>query len=297
VVAAPALVIGLAALAGAPARERATRLGQRALGALGPALVLGGYHWLCFGAPWRTGYSFIVNPDFAAGHASGFLGIRLPSADALWGLTFGTRRGLFYIAPVSLPLLIGLLARARERDASALRGGLAFVTLLLINASYYMWWGGAAAGPRHLVPVLGALALGLPWLWQRPRLRLLTLVLAAISLVNMLVIAGVGLEAPEQGDVLLDFAYERLARGQLSALRGASNLGLELGLVRGGTLGPLLVWLAAGAHVLSRQLRELDEAARARALPPALAPCRAPASRGAPRRGALPGGSPRTWSP
>jgi len=228
-----------------------------ALGALGPVLIIAGYHWACFGAPWRTGYSFVVDPKFAAGHASGFLGIRLPRAEALWGLSFGRLRGLFYISPLALALTVGLCVRACKRDWAAGAAALASLALLLVNASYYMWWGGAASAPRHLVPVLGLLALGVPWLWQHRWLRYLCLGLGLVAVINMLGIAAVGLEAPERGDVLRDFVYARLLEGKVSALSGASNLGVEFGLVRGGTLGPLFVWLLVGAHVLYRQVSEI----------------------------------------
>jgi hypothetical protein len=230
-----------------------------ALGALGPVLLIAGYHWACFGAPWRTGYSFVVDPTFAAGHATGFLGIRVPRAEALWGLSFGRLRGLFYISPLALALTVGLVVRAK-RDWAAATAALASLALLLVNASYYMWWGGAASAPRHLVPVLGLLGLGAPWLWQRRGLRYVCLGLGLVALINMLGIAAVGLEAPEHGDVLLDFVYARLLDGKVSALSGASNLGIEFGLVRGGTLGPLFVWLLVGAHVLYRQVGEVPPA-------------------------------------
>jgi hypothetical protein len=253
----PALVLALAMLAHHDRRQWLRWLLGMALGALVPGLVIGGYHYACFGAPWRTGYSFIVNARFAAGHATGFLGIRVPRLEALVGLSFGRFRGLFYVAPVTLLMLVGVLARARLKDAAALGGLLAFSALLLVNSSYYMWWGGAAAGPRHLVPVLGFLALGLPWLWAQRWSRWALYALGAVSVLNMLVIAGVGLEAPERGDVLFDFAYARLLQGRISAIAGASNLGLEFGIVRGGTLGPLVVWMLCGAHILNRQVHEL----------------------------------------
>ena len=257
------LVFALGFVLSSPDRRRAARrcaselLLPMAVGALAPVLIIAGYHWVCFGAPWRTGYSFVVDPKFAAGHASGLLGVRLPTPAGLWGLTFGRRRGLFYVAPLALALLAGMIARARSRDRAALAGAGAFLALLLVNASYYMWWGGAAAGPRHLVPALGLLALGVPWLWQRVWLRYACGALALVSLCNMIGISAVGLEAPEHGDLLRDFVYERLATGKLSALSGASNLGIEFGVVRGGSLGPLIVWLLVGARMLYRQAHEL----------------------------------------
>jgi hypothetical protein len=157
------------------------------------------------------------------------------------------------------------VARARAGDRTALAATLGFTSLLLVNASYYMWWGGAAAGPRHLVPVLGFLALGTPWLCERRWRQWLSGVLGVISIANMAAIAAIGLEAPEHGDVLVDFVYKRLLLGKLSELSGASNLGIEIGLARGGTLGPLLVWLFIGCYMLAQQVHEVGtEPARAR---------------------------------
>ena len=110
-------------------------------------------------------------------------------------------------------------------------------------------------------PLGPAALLVAPWVWAQRWSRWALFALGAVSAVNMLVIAGVGLEAPERGDVLIDFAYARLLQGRLSAIAGASNLGLEFGIVRGGTLGPLVVWMLGGAHILSRQLHELVEGA------------------------------------
>lgn len=266
-VAVPALVVGFSYVVSSPPRSRLRLAAHLALGALGPTAAVAAYHWACFGAPLRTGYAFIVDPVFAAGHARGWLGLRWPTAEALWGLTFGTRRGLFFVAPVTLALVIGLVGQSLRRDRSAQIALAACTTLVLANASYYMWWGGAAAGPRHLVPILGLLALGLPWLWQTPARRRVTWALAAVSLVNMLTICAVGVEAPAHGNVLFDFAYPRLLQGRVSAISGASNLGIELGIVRGGSLGPLLAWLVVGGHVLWQQLRQTPPTKTAPASP------------------------------
>jgi hypothetical protein len=254
----PALVWVAVLLWKRPLRDGLRLVGRLAIGAGAPALLLGAYHAACFGAPWRTGYSFIVDPQFAAGHESGLLGIRLPRLDALWGLTFGRLRGLFYVAPITLLLAAGLAAGARRRDRTELAALLGAIALLLVNASYYMWWGGVAAAPRHLIPVIALLGLGTTALWVRPRLRYGIAALAAVSACSMLLTTAVGLEAPERGDVLFDFVYERALRGQLALLSGASNLGLELGWIRGGSLGPLCAWLMIGAHWLYVRACELD---------------------------------------
>ena len=56
-------------------RARLDALLDFALGAVVPVAVVCAYHTATFGAPWRTGYSFIVNPQFEAGQKAGFLGI------------------------------------------------------------------------------------------------------------------------------------------------------------------------------------------------------------------------------
>jgi hypothetical protein len=129
----------------------------------------------------------------------------------------------------------------------------AFVALLLANAGYYMWWGGAAAGPRHLVPVIAFLAVGLASAWDS-RLNSLAAILLAVSVANVLVLTAVGLEAPDHVDALFSYAYRRLAAGQIASLSGASNLGIRMGMSPSTTLVPILLWLVFGARFLLRRV-------------------------------------------
>lgn len=256
IVAVPSAIVGLWLLLRARGSRWSTA-GQLALGAAGPVLLVCVYHTICFGAPWRTPYSFIDRPQFAAGHASGFFGIHLPAKEAMWGLLVGPRRGLLYVAPVAAVGLIGAVATAYERRDSVARVLLlAAAALLLINAGYYMWWGGAAAGPRHLVPALAFVAFGVGWACSRKRFCTLTALLAAVSLANMLALTAVGLEAPEAGNILTDYAYPQLIRGKVAHMNGASNLGIEIGLAPAASLGPLLAWMVVGFRVLMRRAGE-----------------------------------------
>ncbi len=263
----PGVVIGAYALAAGERRALGARLGRLALGALPVAALVGAYHTACFGAPWSTGYAHLASPTFVAGHAHGVMGVGLPSPTAMVGLLFGTRRGLFYLAPISLLGALGLsiappaAAAARPdagprwlgRDPIVTIGALALVALYLANAGYYMWWGGSSAGPRHLVPALPALAFGLARVWQRARARPWVAAIGGLSIAIMLGLTAAGIEAPETGDVLFDFVLPRLSAGRVSALPSATNLGLLLGLPPLASLVPWLVWLVALGVVLWRR--------------------------------------------
>jgi hypothetical protein len=254
ITAGPAALIGLAFLLQVPRGARLQAVLDLALGALAPVLAVSAYHTVVFGAPWRTGYSFIARPEFAAGHAHGLLGINLPRWQGLVGLTVGTRRGLFFLSPVLLAGLVLGAARAwRTRDRTLLVGLLASLLLLLMNAGYYMWWGGAAAGPRHLVPTIALLAAGLALFhgkhrrWAAPVLT----ALALISIVNCVALTVVGIEAPENGNILTTFVWPALREGRVSSNAGAANIGLKLGLAPAISTLPLIGWLTLGYWYLA----------------------------------------------
>jgi hypothetical protein len=175
------------------------------------------------------------------------------------------RRGFFYVSPVALlALLFAARVAVRRRDWAV--GALLSVLLglLFLNAGYYMWWGGAAAGPRHLIPGMAAVAVGVALLaGARPRwVRWVTGALAILSIANAIAVTAVGLEAPERRDLLKEYAWPTLAKGRVSALSGASNLGIKLGLPPLASLAPIVVWLGGGYVYLWLQLRRRDLAPR-----------------------------------
>lgn len=252
----PALVVGALFLFIGGRRTAREHALDFALGALGPTALVAAYHVACFGGPFRTGYAFVVRPEFVKGHATGLMGVHLPTLDGMAGLLIGPRRGLFFLAPATAPAIVfGIIHARRTRDFVSSAGILAFGALLVANAGYYMWWGGAAAGPRHLVPAMAYLAIGMAVAWESKN-RWLWVGLALISTANFIVLTAVGLEAPDHGNALFDYAYRRLFRGEIASLSGASNIGMRLGLPPGATLGPLLVWLVLGGRFLARHVSE-----------------------------------------
>ena len=256
----PAALIGLWFLLDARSSQRLVVARNLALGGLAPALALAAYHSAAFGAPWRTGYSFMWKPEFVAGHAGGLLGIHPPTLAGSYGLLLGVRRGLFYVSPVAVfGLMFGIQHVRRRKDVAFGAGLVALGALFVLNAGYYMWWGGAAGGPRHLVPGLAFLAVGVA-VGLRLRMewaRVLTLVIGLISVANMLALTAVGMEAPESGDILTGYAWPRLFAGRLASYAGGSNLGVQLKLHGFSSLVPLLLWGVGGFVYLHRRTRRV----------------------------------------
>jgi hypothetical protein len=221
------------------------------------ALALAVYHAVAFGHPLRTGYDFVYLEEFAEGMRVRY-GLGAPSAHAAWALLFGSYRGLFYLCPALALAAWGLLAALRARhadgeDAAPEPGSsrAAIVTAIvivayyvLLNAGYYMWDGGAAFGPRHMVPMLGLLSLGVvPALRAAPRAFL---VLAAVGAFHMLLGAAATPEAPQHGNPVWEHAWPRVSGAQPAVPGQATNLGLLLGLPGLLSLVPLAApWLWA----------------------------------------------------
>jgi hypothetical protein len=216
------------------------------------ALLLACYHTWAFGSPLATGYDFVYLEEFAEGMAVNY-GIGAPDLAVLGQLTFGSYRGLFYLSPVLLLASWGLVVRLGERTRARSDAGeplrvgdlvlaLAIVAwYLLLNSAYYMWDGGASLGPRHAVPMLAFLAIGLG-----PALRWFpwaTALLGAVSCLHMVLITAAGPEAPSHGNPIWAYAVPKLF--EPTSPGAATTLGRLLGLPGPLSLVPLFVlwWL------------------------------------------------------
>jgi len=224
-----------------------------ALGGLPWALVLAAYHTLAFGGPLQTGYDFVYLEEFAEGMRVAY-GIHAPEGGVLLELLFGRFRGLFYLSPVLMLAAWGLAHDLYATTSSRLGRPLAGVCLgivayyLVLNSGYYMWDGGAALGPRHCVPMLPFLALGL--VAALPRAPRTSAALVAISLISIVVGTSAGPEAAQAGDPLYNFAWPRLWSATPGTEGGPTNLGLMLGLPGVLSLVPLLaLWLGLGTSL------------------------------------------------
>lgn len=127
------------------------------------AVLLGWYHTVCFGVPWRTGYHFAVDPA----HKQGVLGMVGPSSEAIWQTLLAPNNGLLALSPWVLLGVVGFWAVWRlPESVPAPRAELfvaALVSLVYVGfvASLLPSFGraGWSVGPRYLGCALPFMAL------------------------------------------------------------------------------------------------------------------------------------------
>ncbi|MEZ4381996.1 MAG: hypothetical protein R3A79_11665 [Nannocystaceae bacterium] len=133
-------------------------------GALVPAALVAAYHAAVFGSPWATGYHHVVNPDFAAKHGQGLLGLGLPTAAGIHEHLLAADTGLLWWAPLVVVGFAGLVMLARENDAATRRAArvlLGILGLFLLLTVSLSFTGGWRIGPRYVVVALPAMIPGL----------------------------------------------------------------------------------------------------------------------------------------
>lgn len=184
------------------ARRRPDRWWLLALAAIGGTvalLPLPAYNLWAFGTPFRVAYSGVHGFD---GMRHGLFGLGMPRPVVLWEILFGVRRGLAWVAPVLVLAPPGLvrLARSEARDRAWMAGAVVAV-VLLVNAAYVYWDGGNSTGPRHAMPMVGLLALGLAPFWAGLASRGTRLAAAGVLALSMAinaVVAAAEIVAPPE---------------------------------------------------------------------------------------------------
>jgi hypothetical protein len=130
-------------------------------GALLCAVALALYDQACFGSPWSTGYSHLAFEPFREYTSKGLLGIQWPDPRVMVALLGSVSRGLFFVSPVLLFALAGLVFLYRRAHSRREFWVMALIpaAALLIYSGYPGWHGGWTFGPRYLVPALPFLVL------------------------------------------------------------------------------------------------------------------------------------------
>lgn len=155
------------------------------------------YNMIAFGTPFRLGYQGVVG---FAGMDEGLFGLTSPKPIVLLKILVGMRRGLLWVAPVLAPAGVGLWLLARKHRGLAVMLAMAALTVLLVNSAYVYWDGGHSTGPRHSVPAIGLIAIGLAPFWASLRFtweRAVTIALLLVSIVINLMIAAANITTPD----------------------------------------------------------------------------------------------------
>lgn len=131
------------------------------------------YTYAIFGS-FASPYAYEADPFFKEQMARGLMGATWPRPWVAWLITFHPFQGLFIWFPLAMLALAGAIyGLVRGRRLSRFESALVLAILIcfvIYTSAYFMWWGGWAYAPRHLIPVLPFLALGMiPWLKARRR--------------------------------------------------------------------------------------------------------------------------------
>lgn len=147
------------------------------------AALLAVYQKRCCGGFFSTPISTMDERFVTKGAVYGIL--QRPSLEALYGVTIGPYRGLFFFAPVLLMVIIGLVAWARSGEERTELATIIVITLIFFgfNISFINWEGGFGVGARYLVPLIPLWGLVLMRCrgWQKPLLAALAVVSFGIN--------------------------------------------------------------------------------------------------------------------
>lgn len=211
------------------------------LGGLIPGVLLGVYDYAIFHTILPVGYEYSVN--YIEQHSQGIISIGLPKIEALWGITFSSYRGLFFLSPVLLGGLLGFWPWWKSRVERKVwwLSLWAVISFIIFNGSSVMWQGGFSIGPRYLVPMLPFLTLGLAALAARfGQRRWFNIVFGMLSLWSFFAVWSEtigGQSFPDwRQNPLFTYSLPNLLDGNI-----ARNLGMALGLSGWGSLLPLVL--------------------------------------------------------
>ena len=113
-------------------------------------LLVGFYNYARFGDPLDSGRRFAKGEAFST-----------PLWLGLYGLLFSPYKSIFLYSPILLASLVSFPLFFRRHRWEGWLIGLIVIAHLLLFATWYMWWGGFAWGPRFLVPLTPFLAVTL----------------------------------------------------------------------------------------------------------------------------------------
>ncbi len=241
-----------------------------AVGGLIPIMLMVAYNIAVFNAPFASGYEYLVDPVFRAGMANGIMGIQKPSLHVLFYETLFPADGILWQSPVLIMAGVGgyFMVRRKQFLAEFAIATFAFVAYMLMNAGYFMWWGGWSFGIRLVIPMLPFLCL--PLIFVPKKLFPLVIGLTFISVVQMGIVAASNVRVPDGPFLILDqfdfFQYSAIYSNCLQQLISGNfawNLGQALlGLKNWVSLLPISIILSGATAFMAFFPSRLDRSAQ-----------------------------------
>lgn len=248
--------IGIAAYAAWATRKKPLALWKMIIAGLIPVAIMFAYCKMIFGE-FSIPYKYEYDEFFRQQMAQGFQGIHLPRLSVLYFITIHPFRGLFVHSPFLLLWFAGIIIGLRRTNRTHLPDLLLSVYIVLayfaFASGYYMWWGGWAAGTRHLIPALPFFLFPITLFikggncWKTT--PFLLLLVFSVSVHFMVTAHNPQIPAFVPQEILLDVqlsdqlpspvfdeAIPRFLNGQM-----ALNLGMKLGLSGRWSLAPFLL--------------------------------------------------------
>lgn len=155
------------------------------------------YNKICFKGFFSFGYSNLKDPYFSSAMGQGVMGFHWPNLKVLFYMTLHPTMGLFWQSPVLILAVIGavyMILRRRYRNEAILAIWI-IGSYLVLMSGYYLWWGGYALGPRHIIPILPFFCILLAIIPNRLHWPLV--ILSLVSIGQMLAAAATTVQVPD----------------------------------------------------------------------------------------------------
>jgi hypothetical protein len=123
------------------------------------------YNYFVFGIPFTLS-RYYMDPKIWP-ELGGIYGLNTPNLFVILRLTFDPYKGLFFYYPILLLSLIGLYYMYKKFKIESFLIVFIFFAFLLMNSSWWAWWGGTCFGPRHLTPIIPFLVLPLLYIFEK----------------------------------------------------------------------------------------------------------------------------------
>jgi len=154
-------------------------------------VLLGTYHYICFGSPFSTPSRY----QYYFGNVQAINYFVNPIHIGLYGLLFSPYRGLFYLSPVLLLALFGFFSLYKKYAPETVLFLSSFIIVVLFYSTYTVWYGGWCYGPRFILNVVPFLTLPLTQVIEKHKHKRIFLVIFLVLMGYSVFANGMGVLA------------------------------------------------------------------------------------------------------